>query len=193
MKLCGACHGKYHPRCRRRRAQVAACCGQCVFSCVLHCEGSLRWLPSLFTSTPVCEVQSAEDTCTLHASLRAAWKNEQSAAWRFPQAREPPLSLDSPSLLQVLLERLPHPPSAPPALGAWLRGHSASEIPAPSTAEPASAAGIPTCPVCMLNWPNAALDCGHRVCAACLPEIQRRANCCPVCRDPIRQVMRLYN
>ncbi|CAE7840286.1 RGLG4 [Symbiodinium sp. CCMP2592] len=110
-----------------------------------------------------------------------------------PEAREPPLSLDSPSLLQVLLERLPHPPSAPPALGAWLRGHSASEIPAPSTAEPASAAGIPTCPVCMLNWPNAALDCGHRVCAACLPEIQRRSNCCPVCRDPIRQVMRLYN
>ncbi|CAE7667751.1 RGLG4 [Symbiodinium pilosum] len=106
-----------------------------------------------------------------------------------PEAREP-FSTESPSLVQVLLDRLPQR-SAP--LSMLLGLQPASHIPAPSTAEPAAAAGVPTCPVCMLNWPNAALDCGHRVCAACLPEIQRRSNCCPVCRDPIRQVMRLYN
>ncbi|CAL1130764.1 unnamed protein product [Cladocopium goreaui] len=64
------------------------------------------------------------------------------------------------------------------------------DIPA-STAEPAN--GGPACPVCILNWPNAALDCGHRVCAACLQEIRGRSNCCPVCRDPIRRAVRLYN
>ena len=50
--------------------------------------GELLGYPPLppFDPPEVCEVQSAEDTCTLHASLRAAWKNEQSAAWRFPQA-----------------------------------------------------------------------------------------------------------
>eukprot|EP00930_Biecheleria_cincta_P064282 TRINITY_DN49840_c0_g1_i1.p1 TRINITY_DN49840_c0_g1~~TRINITY_DN49840_c0_g1_i1.p1 ORF type:complete len:192 (-),score=7.75 TRINITY_DN49840_c0_g1_i1:126-701(-) len=64
--------------------------------------------------------------------------------------------------------------------------------PPPDSAEPA-AEGAPTCPVCMLNWPNVALDCGHRVCAACLPQIQSRSNTCPVCRDPIRTVMQLYN
>ncbi|CAK9015695.1 E3 ubiquitin-protein ligase RGLG1 (RING domain ligase 1) [Durusdinium trenchii] len=79
-------------------------------------------------------------------------------------------------LMQAFLEILPLPT-------AW-------DIPA-STAEPAN--GGPTCPVCILNWPNAALDCGHRICAACLSEIRGRSNCCPVCRDPIRRVVRLYN
>eukprot|EP00434_Breviolum_minutum_P039419 symbB.v1.2.035005.t1/scaffold4625.1/size37283/1 len=91
------------------------------------------------------------------------------------QGREVAVPGISQGLLQAFLEILPLP--------SW-------DIPV-STAEPAN--GGPTCPVCILNWPNAALDCGHRVCAVCLHEIRGRSNRCPVCRDPIRRVVRLYN
>eukprot|EP00438_Fugacium_kawagutii_P011308 Skav205063 [mRNA] locus=scaffold142:298549:310263:+ [translate_table: standard] len=90
------------------------------------------------------------------------------------QGREVAIPGVSQGLMQAFLEILP----------------LSRDIPA-STAEPAN--GGPTCPVCIVNWPNAAFDCGHRVCAACLQEIRGRSNCCPVCRDPIRRVVRLYN
>ncbi|CAJ1394552.1 unnamed protein product, partial [Effrenium voratum] len=93
-----------------------------------------------------------------------------------PEAR----TVRPPGLVQALLEIFPVPPSAP----------AARLVPA-SSAEPAE--GRPACPICVANWPNAALDCGHRVCAACLTEIQSRSNLCPVCRYPIRQAIRLYN
>eukprot|EP00931_Biecheleriopsis_adriatica_P074758 TRINITY_DN48761_c0_g1_i1.p1 TRINITY_DN48761_c0_g1~~TRINITY_DN48761_c0_g1_i1.p1 ORF type:complete len:170 (+),score=22.81 TRINITY_DN48761_c0_g1_i1:70-579(+) len=107
-----------------------------------------------------------------------------------PEAREVVASNGAPGLVQSLLGHLSDRPRAV-SLTAFFCP-STHQPPSPSTAEPA-AAGAPNCPVCITNWPNAALDCGHRVCAACLPEIQQRSNCCPVCRDPIRQVMRLYN
>mmetsp|Transcript_24360 Transcript_24360/g.44102 ORF Transcript_24360/g.44102 Transcript_24360/m.44102 type:complete len:184 (+) Transcript_24360:32-583(+) len=92
---------------------------------------------------------------------------------------------------ETLASFLTSRPTAP-SLQSLLRPGPTSGPPVPASAEPA-AAGAPTCPVCITNWPNAALDCGHRVCAACLPQIQCRSNACPVCRDPIRQVIQLYN
>lgn len=76
------------------------------------------------------------------------------------------------------------------------RHGAARHPPAPpaSSAEPAPP-GAPTCPVCLVNLPNAALDCGHRVCAACLAHIQRGRppGLCPICREVIHEVLRLYN
>lgn len=59
------------------------------------------------------------------------------------QGREVAITGMSQGLLQAFFEILP----------------LSRDIPA-STAEPAN--GGPACPVCILNWPNAALDCGDR-------------------------------
>mmetsp|Transcript_68430 Transcript_68430/g.222637 ORF Transcript_68430/g.222637 Transcript_68430/m.222637 type:complete len:164 (-) Transcript_68430:63-554(-) len=72
--------------------------------------------------------------------------------------------------------------------------HRHPAAPPASSAEPATP-GAPTCPVCLTNIPNAALDCGHRLCAACLAEIQSLPppGLCPICRDQIHEVLRIYN
>eukprot|EP00271_Cylindrocystis_brebissonii_P000475 TRINITY_DN1057_c0_g1_i1.p1 TRINITY_DN1057_c0_g1~~TRINITY_DN1057_c0_g1_i1.p1 ORF type:complete len:604 (+),score=85.97 TRINITY_DN1057_c0_g1_i1:174-1985(+) len=50
------------------------------------------------------------------------------------------------------------------------------------------------CPICMDNPPEGAcVPCGHLAgCMECLQAVQERGSGCPVCRAPIREVIRVY-
>lgn len=52
----------------------------------------------------------------------------------------------------------------------------------------------PECVVCMSNpQTNAFGPCGHKCCCeVCAAELQRRGDTCPICRGPIRNILRVY-
>eukprot|EP00405_Crypthecodinium_cohnii_P050168 CAMPEP_0206588764 /NCGR_PEP_ID=MMETSP0325_2-20121206/38492_1 /ASSEMBLY_ACC=CAM_ASM_000347 /TAXON_ID=2866 /ORGANISM="Crypthecodinium cohnii, Strain Seligo" /LENGTH=166 /DNA_ID=CAMNT_0054097135 /DNA_START=23 /DNA_END=523 /DNA_ORIENTATION=- len=53
--------------------------------------------------------------------------------------------------------------------------------------------GEPTCPVCTVYKMDMALGCGHRLCGSCLTGVHANGAICPVCRAPIKQIIRCYN
>eukprot|EP00927_Polykrikos_kofoidii_P030896 TRINITY_DN26576_c0_g2_i1.p1 TRINITY_DN26576_c0_g2~~TRINITY_DN26576_c0_g2_i1.p1 ORF type:complete len:187 (-),score=25.89 TRINITY_DN26576_c0_g2_i1:81-641(-) len=66
--------------------------------------------------------------------------------------------------------------------------------PLPPIGQPELASpGEQACPVCTTNRMNMAFGCGHRVCGGCVVSLRDRNQPCPVCRQCITQVIRLYN
>eukprot|EP00928_Gymnodinium_smaydae_P058192 TRINITY_DN4141_c1_g2_i1.p1 TRINITY_DN4141_c1_g2~~TRINITY_DN4141_c1_g2_i1.p1 ORF type:complete len:201 (-),score=35.55 TRINITY_DN4141_c1_g2_i1:75-620(-) len=64
----------------------------------------------------------------------------------------------------------------------------------PALPEPElAAANEVACPVCTTNKMDVALGCGHRVCGGCIGAIHARQQPCPVCRQPILSIIRLFN
>ena len=48
------------------------------------------------------------------------------------------------------------------------------------------------CPVCQINVKDIRLTCGHLVCGTCAIKISQLNNACPICREPIRNMDKVY-
>ena len=56
-----------------------------------------------------------------------------------------------------------------------------------------ASAATKACPVCLINQADTAIiPCGHCVCVKCLDQLTSMHACCPVCRSPIRDKLRLH-